>query len=353
MQVANTENWSVNSAAGPAELLQDAARQAGFSDELFPPLSTRRWDGSEATGWRVSHDYFTLAFRSLRRASEDSALGIRLARNLTPRPFNNLIYLVMSSESLEEGLRRWVRFQPMFSTASRLRLTSHGGTAQLTACLADGALQNTVDQGEYFLALVWRYINWITGGDISASEIHLARENGGSADFEDFFQAPVSFGHGANAIVFDREVLRTPPIHACRSVFATTERLVEREVMAGLPESISAQVRIAMDVLGQGCMPELEEVADHLNVSARTLQRRLADEARTFSQLLDSHCRSLALEALDGGEDLTIEEIAERCGFLETRSFYRAFTRWTGMTPDRYRRRAGASRQLPLGAWGQ
>jgi len=331
------ENWSVNSAAVTVELLRDAAARCGFSSELFPMIEPRRWDGTESTGWRVSHDYFTYAFQVMQRESSDSALGIRLASHVAPRAFNNLIYLFMSSNNLEVGLERWIRFQAMFTTASRLKLGRQGDAARLSVSLADGALTSTFDQGEYFLALIWRYVNWLTANDVRAQEIQLVRPCVSVSAYEDFFGVPVRFGGTSNAIVFDRQALQSRSVHACLPVFAAMDRLVEREVRAGVPRSVSARVQAALHAIGAGAIPELEDVADYLHTSRRTLQRKLTQEGTSFSYLVDAQCRNLALEAL--GEDaLTNEAVAERCGFSETRSFYRAFSRWTGTTPMRYRR---------------
>ena len=330
-----TENWSVNSAAATFELLQDAAGHCGFPNELFPVTVPRRWDGSEATGLRISHDYVTHAFQIMRRESEEAALGIRLARHIAPRAFNNLIALFMSSSNLEVGLQQWIRFQALFTTASRIRLSYEGDRARLSVSLADGALTTTCDQAEYFLALMWRYVDWLTAGAIQTREIQLSHVSGPLSVYENFFGAPVRVG-ASNAIIFDRDALQAPSVHACMSAFAAAERLVEREVRAGLPDSVAARVSAALKAIGGRSIPELEDVATYLRMSRRTLQRRLTDEGESFSGLIDAHCRYLALDAL-AGEDLTNEAVAERCGFAETRSFYRAFSRWTGTTPKRFR----------------
>jgi AraC-like DNA-binding protein len=88
-------------------------------------------------------------------------------------------------------------------------------------------------------------------------------------------------------------------------------------------------------------MPTLGEVAGELALSPRTLRRRLAVSGTTFGALLARVRRQLAVEMLLD-TSLTVEQIAAELGYAETSSFTRAFTRWTGLPPSRYRGRHSA-----------
>ena len=82
--------------------------------------------------------------------------------------------------------------------------------------------------------------------------------------------------------------------------------------------------------------PDLGQVAAALNVSDRTLRRRLADEGVSFRGLLDEIREQLAEELLVTG-GLPVTEVAERLGYLEVSSFSQAFRRWKGVGPRTYR----------------
>jgi AraC-like DNA-binding protein len=108
--------------------------------------------------------------------------------------------------------------------------------------------------------------------------------------------------------------------------------------LASLPqaESVTARVRrFVVDQLASGNFG-LEEAARKLCMSSRTLGRRLAEEGTTFKSLVDDIRRSVALRMV-AGHDLGLSEVALLAGFSETPSFYRAFRRWTDMTPSQYR----------------
>ncbi len=79
----------------------------------------------------------------------------------------------------------------------------------------------------------------------------------------------------------------------------------------------------------------MEEVAEKLYVSTRTLQRQLAQENKKFSTLIDE-LRQRKAVALVKKRELTPEQIAVRLGYSDTANFIRAFKRWTGKTPSKY-----------------
>lgn len=80
-----------------------------------------------------------------------------------------------------------------------------------------------------------------------------------------------------------------------------------------------------------------DQVAFMLNVSPRTLLRRLRDEGVTYKALVDQEQQRLARYYLEHTHS-TIETIAEQLGYHDQSSFRRAFKRWFGLLPSEYRR---------------
>jgi len=82
----------------------------------------------------------------------------------------------------------------------------------------------------------------------------------------------------------------------------------------------------------------MDDVARHLDMTLRTLQRRLKEENATYAALRDSVRYRYAQKYLnDPGMDM--ESIAAALGFSETANFYPAFKRWSGMSPGEFRKR--------------
>lgn len=86
----------------------------------------------------------------------------------------------------------------------------------------------------------------------------------------------------------------------------------------------------------RGSYPDLAQLAARLNVSERTLKRRLQAAGTSYQALLDD-VRLAQAEALLRQPRLSIEAVADALGFQDPANFTRAFRRWTGITPRDWR----------------
>jgi AraC-like DNA-binding protein len=102
-------------------------------------------------------------------------------------------------------------------------------------------------------------------------------------------------------------------------------------------EIVAAVERLLRGRLRQ--QPTLNDVARTLNLSERSLRRRLAESGRVFREIHDRVRAERALQLLQAG-DLSVAEIGGEVGFSDPREFRRAFKRWTGMAPQDARRAA-------------
>lgn len=80
----------------------------------------------------------------------------------------------------------------------------------------------------------------------------------------------------------------------------------------------------------------LPQLAERLNCSTRTLQRRLARAATSYRALVDQSRYRTAIRRVSGSDD-GLTRIAMDLGYLDCGSFTRAFRRWTGMAPRDFR----------------
>ena len=100
-----------------------------------------------------------------------------------------------------------------------------------------------------------------------------------------------------------------------------------------LVETVSNHIRYASV---QGA--DQQAVANMVNVSSRSLRRKLEQQGTSYRHLRDSTRYQAACELLDN-TTLSLAAIAEQLGYADARSFRRAFKRWSGLLPSDYRRR--------------
>ncbi|MGL5415072.1 MAG: helix-turn-helix domain-containing protein [Clostridium sp.] len=110
------------------------------------------------------------------------------------------------------------------------------------------------------------------------------------------------------------------------------KRIKEMEV----DESFAARVRTVLFEFIPSGDSSIESVAKELNLSVRTLQRKLSEEKTTFLKQLN-HTRELLARSYLKDNSMTIDDISFLIGYSDTNSFVRAFKIWTGMTITEYK----------------
>ena len=105
-----------------------------------------------------------------------------------------------------------------------------------------------------------------------------------------------------------------------------------------IEEEPTASIRIVMAAMFSEAPPTLERLSKVAGVGVRTLQRRIQRAGTTYSELLESVRRDVALQGLAKGER-PIREIADMIGYKQQSSLSRAVRRWSGTTPKRVSKR--------------
>lgn len=161
-----------------------------------------------------------------------------------------------------------------------------------------------------------------------------------TAIYEDFYRLAPTFGAASNMAVLSTEALLEPFLPANELALKAAEE--QCRILLGQYQSktgLAAKVRLHL-IRNGATMADMDDVANTLCMTARTLRRRLLDEGTTFLQLRDEVRFALARKFLSELV-LSVEQIAERLGYADPTSFINAFKRWSGKTPFVYRQYRG------------
>lgn len=166
-------------------------------------------------------------------------------------------------------------------------------------------------------------------------------ERDDTGEREGLLEAPIEFGSPENQLIWDASWLDRPQPYA-NSLTSTLVRETCDRMLAGvLTETGTAGVVARMLVEQPGRFPGIEELADRLHVTSRTLRRKLQAEGTSYANILASVRKDLAIQHLRTTR-MKVDEIAEALGFSDVASFRQAFRKWTGRSPSDYRGRARA-----------
>lgn len=147
----------------------------------------------------------------------------------------------------------------------------------------------------------------------------------------------LSFAADANQLRFRREFLDLPISLSNPVARRVAEAQCEEELrLLEAAESAVGRVERVLLSVRDGRLPGIETVAAQLKVSPRTLRRQLNVEEIRFQDILNSIRHRRALELL-ARESLSIDVIADRLGYSDPSNFGRAFRKWEGLSPSRWR----------------
>lgn len=160
-----------------------------------------------------------------------------------------------------------------------------------------------------------------------------------------FMGRSISFEQDENRLSFPKAFLEMKNFAGSKEMFANILPLVQqqdREYQEG--GGTSSQLRqLIYNSLGTSTLT-VEDAAQELKVSVRTLQRRLKEEETSFSDIYDISRKQRALELLKNSE-MSMQEISYFLGFNHMTGFYTAFQRWTGTTPKQHIERTSQHRK--------
>lgn len=244
----------------------------------------------------------------------------------------------MACPTVLDALQIQMRFQPTRAQFTHLALLETQRELILSFEITVGNDAVATFLLEALLVSLVSSLRFLLGDHVLQIEVELACAE---PDYSDLYRARIPgvlrFGQAQNRFIlpveFGRLLVPTHDANIQRWAVQQCEQQFQRlQVATGFTSRTLAILRQS-----PGQPVSQEQVAFMLNVSARTLLRRLKEEGVTFKQLVDDEQKRLAQYYLDH-TSLTAEAIAEQVGYHDLSSFRRAFKRWFGVLPSQYRR---------------
>lgn len=270
---------------------------------------------------------------------DEPALGLLAGIRQTPVSWGVPGLAMLTCETLGEAMNYALTRQHEAGTMVQHRVTLHGNEVrlQLVSHRYDWEIENyLIDESLAGAVAVARYL---LGPDFKPLRIDLAQaQPAHHAQYRRYFGCPVRFGAGTNLMVFEAHWMGARLPGYDRIASQVLRRQLDGLLLPvpgrhQLVETVSNHIRYASV---QGA--DQQAVASMVNVSSRSLRRKLEQQGTSYRHLRDSTRYQAACELLDN-TTLSLAVIAEQLGYADVRSFRRAFKRWSGLLPSDYRRR--------------
>lgn len=291
---------------------------------------------------RLPYAGFQALLATAAHALDDPDLGLHVGQHALPGYYGPYGYTLITSRTPRELLACTMRYSSLVSDACRVEIVERDDElvrywrSNLPGNASVGRLPEQLN------ACAWLTMaRWVTASpELRPRWVafrHSVPES--AAEYEAIFRCPLRFDAPETALSFDLGHLDKPLPQADpqmrRMMEAMCRRLEHKLGTTIVPGWLSACRRAIVDGLGAGT-PRLEPIAAAIDCAPAELRQRLADRGTSFRDLVDELRRDLTLDYLPD-LSLSLVDVAYLTGFSEQSAFQRAFKRWTGQTPRRYR----------------
>jgi AraC-like DNA-binding protein len=323
-----------------AQLLLDDAKRAGLDSDVL-----KREVGLDAKllatpDARVPLHTVAAIVRAIVAAVPEPGFGFRAGAARTVRDGGLIGYAMLHSATLRDALKRLARYGRIMGDHNRIELDEVGATATIRF-QGHPVLEAIHEYTELAAAWMVAAMREITASNVTPREIHFPYpEPRHVADLRAFFHCPLRYDAPHTTIVLKQDDLELTVVDADATLAGYLDTLAADAVKAlGKDDSTTGRLRqVLWSKLSEGA-PTLSTAAAAMAVSPRTLQRRLHDEGVTFAEALSKLRHDLAVHFLKDRK-LAMYEVGFLLGYAEPTAFHRAFRRWRGITPKKFRETA-------------
>lgn len=292
--------------------------------------------------WPVDH--ITRLWRAAAQLTQDPSFGLKAGSLVGPASFNVVSFIVQSAPTLRQALSVVQKYQRLISDAGRFQLLPGPTNSWVVYHPNQGDLAFSPHQIEAVLAAFVSFARWLMPKGLQPNLVRFSHARMGPvAQYREVFSCPVEFDQAYSGLLVDNDLLDRPLPQANAQLAQVHEQHAALHLRALSNTGQMDQVVKAWISSHLGPpLPTRQEAASALGLTERTLARRLQGLDTSFVQILDQVRGELAKEQV-GQTQRPLQDIAHLLGFAGLSPFYRAFDRWTGMTPGQWRAEKSAS----------
>ncbi len=275
-------------------------------------------------------------WRAIGEVSPNPAIGLQLGAEDKTERFHPMGLAALSCENFGSAVDQMARYKQLTCPEEILQeKDDEEWRIQFRWLLANEVEPSVLIECAF--AWVLSIARHGTGTHISPIRLEFIQPRAHVKAIERHFGCPVLSGSSHNAIVFHAADALRPFVTRNAELLAMLAPHFEEELrQENGEEKFVERVRVAIQQKLTGQRPTIDDIADALHISSRTLQRRLQEEGSSFQKVLDTARHQLARHYLNNSV-LELNEAAYLLGYEDGNSFVRAFRGWEGVPPARWR----------------
>jgi len=275
-------------------------------------------------------------WHAIGEVSANSAIGLQLGSETKIERFHPVGLAALSSPTFGEAIGQMARYKQLTCPEKIVQKIAAGEwSIEFRWLLAEEVEPPVLIECAFAWVLSTGRVG--TGTRLSPVRVEFVQPRAHVKTIERHFGCPVVCGAERNAIVFRASDAQHPFVTRNAELLMILAPQFEAELkQENADENFIEQVRVAVQQKLTGRRPTIEDIADALHVSERTLQRRLQEAGSSFQSVLEQARHRLARYYLNNSV-LELNEAAYLLGYEDGNSFVRAFRGWEGIPPAQWR----------------
>jgi AraC-like DNA-binding protein len=297
---------------------------------------------------RIPFHCYVQLLESAAVATGDDLLGLHVGAMQSIQVVGVLGYVLQSSPDVRTQMVHTTRYFALHQEGAAITLRNAGPVTEFVYTVFDPQVSLHRQDAESTLALAvaqWRALTGQPGwSPLSVHFEHPAPVK--KQELVRFFGCPVYFSDSFDGLRFPSTFLDTPIQSADAGLHAILMRYAEESLSRHKDTtSLAGRTRRLITASLATGSATIDEVAERLAMTSRTLQRRLEDEGLQFSHLVDATRKELAAQYLRD-PNLGLTDTAFLVGYSDLTAFHRAFRRWFKQTPLEFQKQAQQSHRV-------
>ena len=284
----------------------------------------------------VAFSDYTELLNYASKVSDNQSIGLQLGNEQNPTTLGPMGLALLNAPTVKDFLLCTERYVRSFQGGSHVQVQYVGEYLQIEYKVIDPFVLHCDHDVELSVAFYVKILKIISGkkdliSDITFSHGPLADKS----EYEFYLGRQPLFNADKNAIYIAKENADTVNIKADLNLYNVMKHHLD-DLLAEvkIPRDRIEEVRMCIQTSLGGPTPTLQSVSQHMNIHSRALQRTLKENGTSYSELLQTVRKEQAIGYLR--RSVPIKTIAHNLSYSNENAFYKAFKKWTGMTPNEF-----------------
>jgi len=281
-------------------------------------------------------------YRNALQLTGDPLIGLRLGEPFIPQRYGLLGYALLSASTLRKAMNLVVNFGQLTFSFFTFEFSDDGKQGCFTMKdppPIERELHDVYLDRDMSAAVVG--FNVVLGKPLPLDEVRLAHDgHGNQGAYRTHFGCEVVFSSYPSKLLFASAQLDSPLPQRDPDNSQHFRQQCQMLITKLKHQSYFADDVRMLLLARPGRFPNIDQVADKLNVSVRTLRRRLREDGSSYRELLNEVRFQMGREYLMDTK-LPLAEISDLLGYTEPGNFSHAFRRWSGQSPRSFRGNRG------------